>query len=191
MECTSCEGEVEPEDSWLLTDEGPKHETCVLHDSLFDKYHFYITNPKYEDGHAFSMWRVYDERERPVLTYSEGIMTVNSSSTHYSGSDAIEPSDSFFDTVAYAVHSVLSFYPAGLVGGKTLENRVEEETEAMINVFYDTKPPEHEEMFIGALVYQILPHTFPYVISELKPIRDYADRCTRFEVPDVHPVLEE
>lgn len=191
MECESCENEIESGDEWLLTDEGTKHEACVLHDSLFDKYHFYITNPAHKDGHAFSMWRVYDEKEHPVLAYSEGIMTVNSSSIHYSGSDAIEPSDAFFNAVAHAVHSVLSFYPAGVVGGETLENRVEEEKEAMINVFYDTEPPEHEEMFIGALVYQLLPHTFPYVISELKPIRDYADGCTGFSVPDVHPALEE
>jgi len=41
------------------------------------------------------------------------------------------------------------------------------------------------------LVYQLLPHTYPYVIPELGPIRDYTDQCTEFSVPEIHPLLEE
>jgi len=175
-----------PEELRFRTDEGTKHETCIEHDSLFDKYHFYITNPGHEDGHAFSFWRVYDEREHPVLTYSEGLMTVNSSSPRYSGSDAIEPSEAFFDSVAYSVHSVMAISPL-----RADDNRIEEEVEHTIDCFYGTKTPEHEEKCINALVYQILPQTFPYVIEELKPIRDYANMCTKFSIPDVHPALEE
>jgi hypothetical protein len=134
---------------------------------------------------------VYNEREHPVFTYSEGITTVNSSSTHYSGSGAIEPSDGLFNSVAYAVHSVLSLYPFGTMHGDMFERKVEVETEKMVDAFYDTKPPEHEEKFIVSLVYQLLPHTYPYVIPELGPIRDYTDQCTEFSVPEVHPLLEE
>lgn len=185
VECASCGNEIDTGEVRYPADEGTKHKVCAERDSLFDKYHFYITNPGHEDGHGFSMWRMYDEREHPVLTYSEGLMTVNSSSPKYSGSDAIEPSEGFFNSVAYSVHSVMAVSPLWAV-----DNKIEEEIEHTIDSFYDAKPPEHEEKCINTLVYQILPQTFPYVIAELKPIRDYTDMCTEFSIPDVHPVLE-
>jgi hypothetical protein len=190
VKCASCEGKIEPGEVRYPTDEGTKHETCVLHDSLFDEYHFYFTNPSIKEGHAVSLWRVHGEREHPVMNYAEGIMTVNSSSRLFAGSDTIEPSEGFFNTVAYSVHSVLAFYPFGVEPLDPVSDRIEEEIDATIDAFYDENPPEHEERFIEALVHRILPHTSRYVIYELGPIRDYAQKCTEFAVPPVHPSLK-
>lgn len=192
LTCPSCENEIEPGEKREPTEEGAKHDYCVLHDSLFDKYHFSIINPPHKEGYSVSFWRVYDGEEFSVIQYStDELVTVNSSSTLYSGAHTIQPSDEFFTAIAYTVHSIMAFHPFGppLSTGAINEDKIQEEVDRHIDIFYDHKPPDHEVKVIKAAVTQLLPHSFPYVIEELKPIRDFAQECTKFDLPDVHPKL--
>lgn len=190
IECGSCGNEIEPGQPRKPDNGETKHDYCVLHDSLFEKYHFYITNPPHEDGYGVSFWRVYGETEFPVM-YKSDMILVSSSQSAYSGSDTIEPSDDFFTVVAYSIHDVMAFtggFPTFRDGG--LAEQVQESFEKTRDMFYrDTRMPEHEQEVGRAIVAQIIPQSFPYVIPELEPIRDFADECTGFGLPEVHPEL--
>lgn len=191
VNCVSCSEEIKPGERRKPTEEGVKHDYCVLHDSLFDKYYFSFLNPPRE-GYSISMFKVDHENgeEFPVSTYSDGeLIVVNCKSTLYSGSEHIEPTEEFFTTIAYTIHSCMSFNPHPFSTGRTID-RIEREVERHIDIFYDTKPPEHERKFIETAVNQILPYHFPYVIPEFGPIRDFANECTKFNLPEVPKKLE-
>lgn len=180
--CTKCGEDIKPGQGRKPTNEGVKHDYCVLHDSLFDQYYFSITNPP-ADPYGVSFWRVDGGTEFPVVMKSNEFL-VCSSSPGFSGSEGIAPSGDFFTTVAYAVHDMMSF-TGGLPSFRE-KNQVEESFEKVMNIFYeDTKMPKHEQEIGKILVSQIAPQSSPYIIPEIKPIRDFADECTAFSLPDV------
>jgi len=192
IQCPSCGNDIEPGQRRKATEEGPKHGYCVLHDSLFEKYRFYITNPAKEEVSGISFWRVYDDNnEFPVMSKSDELL-VNCSSSLYSGSHGIKPTDDFFNVVGYSIHDVMAF-TGGIATSRQggIRSQIEDSFKNTMAVFYeDTKMPKHEQEICIGLVTQIIPQTFPYVIPELGPIRDFANECTKFKVPEVHPELE-
>jgi len=192
--CPSCGNDIQPGETRKPTEEGTKHDYCVLHDSLFEKYTFYIVNPPKDNAYGISFWRVYDDgTEFPVMSKSNEII-VNSSSPTYAASNAIEPTDKFFKTVEYSIQYLMAFTgglpPLRQDRPPVREHMIEESFERAEDVFYEnTRMPKHEKEIGKAIVTQIIPQSFPYIIQELKPIRDFADKCTKFNLPEVHPRL--
>lgn len=191
--CASCGEDIVPGQSRKPTEEGTKHEYCVLHDSLFDKYVFQILNPSNDKGYSVGFWRVYEDgTEFNIVNYSTNeLVTVGSASSLFSRSAHIKPTEEFFITISHTVHTIMSFNPFPMPSYMRIidDDKLIEEVDRHTNIFYDNKPPEHEKKVIKAVVAQILPHSFPHVIPELKPIRDFAQESTQFSLPDVHPEL--
>ncbi|WP_302083233.1 hypothetical protein [Salinibaculum rarum] len=128
-----------------------------------------------------SMSLYYDagDREYPTLMNTGGLNSILSASKAVGGDTGIEPTEHFFDAIAYTFHWLQSYRPL-----PTNREQIREEIENEMETHYpNEKVPSHERWAIHLIVTQM--YLAPDVPSEWEPIVAYCDSITGFSVPDL------
>lgn len=171
-----------------MTDEGPPglHEALdddailELREKLHEHHHFHINNPP-RPGVAFSLWAQRGDFEFPILSNTGGI-TVFNGIRKGSGSDQIQPSEQFFDMIAYTYHHHVC------VDLPNPETTIKDTWDQIADMF-EYKSRVHEEWAGITIIGHIMVEgTQEGVRPEVEPIRNYIDCCTEWGIPEVKDI---
>lgn len=144
-------------------------------EQLKEKYSFFINNPSSENGVEYSLFISTDDgKEYPILSSNTGgFITIYSH--HDDFGDPIELSTEFFRLLRWATHEALSFMP------NLYFERHEDEFYELAEDIYDGKEREFEVWLAYVLASQF---TMGETLSEeLRPLAEYTDEFTEFDVP--------
>lgn len=176
-DCVECEYEIRPGDKRIPADGGAMHIACEARKHARKSYRFFLSNPP-RDGYGMSLWFDAGDREYPIL-YNTGGLTSMASASKSVGEDAVEPSGSFVDAIAYSFHWLQSYRPL-----PTDTERIHAEIESeLVKEYENEKVPSHERWAIHTLVANL--YLKSTVQPELDPLVEYCDMITGFSVPEV------
>lgn len=140
---------------------------------LQDLYTFFISNPAHTNGVNYTFWIDQGGYEFPVISSNTGgFATFNSESKEVG--DGLEPTEEFFELVAYSTHEAMAFTPPTYFQSdrKFLD---------LADNMYDGKVRDYEAWTANVIAHRL---TMPgECIPELEPLAQWANHHTDFGIP--------
>lgn len=168
-----------------LTDD----EWYAWRDDLQDQYRFSILNPAQVPGQSYSLWYRYDDDDEQLALNSETIGRATFYSRDNDIGEAIEPTEEFLTLVWMATHEAmchtpLSYFSEGpIIGDPDIDYSSHFEKTAY--GVYDDKPREYE-VWAAQVLSDYFLTAKNTVTPELRPLAQWADKHTEFQVPALH-----
>lgn len=142
---------------------------------LSQRYAFYITNPAGIEGYEYALWYTHPDGDEFPFLQSATLGWPVFASRDTDVGDGYEPTEDFFNLIAYAVHEAMSFTPVSY-----WEHQLDK-FERLADEMYDGKRRHYE--YWAAFHISRRMTLAPDCCPEARPLALWANQHTDFGVP--------